>query len=175
MSLQKNPFKSNLKNIENQLLIYMKNDIIFFSYFKTFHHPTKGGKLMKKKSLFSILLMLGLLTVITGCQILSDMVEIENKTKYDKEFLNHSAINDIKLAKTWGNHTFVPLNISGLPKDNIEKILSVLDNFDQLHPDRKIINWKLETESKSENKVYGIWIDHETKPNQKEDYTSLNH
>lgn len=68
---------------------------------------------------------------------------------------------------TEGNHSHIWLGFNSGPDNNVNEILEVLAIFESNHPELEITDWKLNAIYKSysySGEVYGIWIDHKTKP-----------
>ncbi|KKU51857.1 MAG: hypothetical protein UX72_C0013G0029 [Parcubacteria group bacterium GW2011_GWA2_47_10] len=67
---------------------------------------------------------------------------------------------------TRGSRSFIPLNISGEPAGNVEKIFGVLAKFESENPNREIVFWQIEKKQRAEGSrayIDGIWVEHKEK------------
>ncbi|GEM_PF-5027613 len=68
---------------------------------------------------------------------------------------------------TLGNHSYVPINRSGRPADNVEFVLKTLKEFEDAHPELEIVNKQIEKQQRSgqgsiypaSDYIFGIWVD----------------
>ena len=69
---------------------------------------------------------------------------------------------DISIAITNGNHSWIPINISGKTSENAILILDILRSFETAHPEFEIVDWKIDSRPSdySGARIYGIWVDH---------------
>ncbi len=70
---------------------------------------------------------------------------------------------DLSVVVTVGNHSYVPLNIDGEAKDNVQNILGALDAFEKAHPELEVTSWSLLSRQASYSTygyTYGIWVNH---------------
>lgn len=82
--------------------------------------------------------------------------------KGNNKIISYNADNIL----TKGNHSYVPLNLEGIPKNRSEIILNVLEMFEKQHPYLEITDWKIDkrqTAHTTSAYIYGLWIDHKFK------------
>lgn len=108
-----------------------------------------------KKFLFTTCLLL-LVIGLSGCG--TDKPSVLKKDPGAEQEM------DFKSVCRFGDHSYIPLNISGRPSDHVETILNVIKSFEEKHPDLKTKDWKIEKTQDSKttsDQIHGIWIDQE--------------
>jgi hypothetical protein len=114
-----------------------------------------------KKMLVTLLVVIMLIPCL-GCKKKDDSISVVQKTTTETEI-------NLSTVKTVGNHSYIPLNLSGYSNGFADLILNVINKFEIMHPDWKITDWKFQTGQSTNglyDYTYGIWVDHEprTKP-----------
>jgi hypothetical protein len=76
-------------------------------------------------------------------------------------------VHDPTLATTVRNNSYIRLDISGAPCENIATILKMVAGFEEKNPDKEVVGWAVDGHYGSygiKPKVYGLWINHRPKP-----------
>jgi hypothetical protein len=76
---------------------------------------------------------------------------------------------------TIGNHSYLEIDQEGRPKEIVEKILKLIDWFENNHPMLEVTGWKIEKQQTTikyydgcnlrvaRDWIFGLWIDHKPK------------
>lgn len=112
---------------------------------------------MKKNYIFVLLAFLVL--PFLGCCKEETKESIATAEQKDK-LTNFSSVH------TMGNHSYIPINIDGSPSEKILLILTILNDFEEIHPELEITHWHIEKQQRAKHtdrKIFGLWIDHKPK------------
>lgn len=94
-------------------------------------------------------------------KVAEEKAAIEAKEKYNRDYAN----NCVALAKTVGDHSYIPINQGAMKWEDPELILLALKRFEDTHPNWEITGWKADI-SRFDNRndrCYGLFIDHRPK------------
>ena|SRR3989344_4916257 len=75
----------------------------------------------------------------------------------DASFINLSVI------KTFGNHSYIPMNLYDCKEGCVAAILIVLSEFEKAHPELDITSWSISDHPYLPTGVfdiYGLWVNH---------------
>lgn len=81
------------------------------------------------------------------------------------EGLSKKSFN-LDVAITRGNHTYIPIHRDGGPAEFAEKILELVESFENSHPELSISEFQIEKSQTSPGLsyyIYGIWLHHKPK------------
>jgi hypothetical protein len=71
---------------------------------------------------------------------------------------------DFSRAVTVGNHSYLSIQIEGMPAGHVDEVLAILNGFEQAYPELKVTGWRVEKQQNSKTTsdyIFGIWVDHE--------------
>ena len=111
------------------------------------------------------LIMLAILPLLmVGCERSgSECIVIEPRIEESKE---QPVRYDLTHALTVGNHSWLPINLSGKPANRAREILGLLDAFERAHPELVVGSWAVEKQQSSKttsNEIFGLWVNHRPK------------
>lgn len=105
-----------------------------------------------------MLLMIAICISLSGCPQATPTVVVSSDIPG-----NQPIVFDEKNVLNEGNNTYIAINISGLPSDNVTLILKIMKKFEDTHPELTVTSWSVQ-EGTSSQKVFGIWVHHIPKP-----------
>ena len=109
------------------------------------------------KIIFSIVFFI---LIFNGCENYNheSSIEIYDSSETQPEI----NLNKEKII-TIGDHSYVPINLWGTPDEHAETILNIIKQFENIHQELEVTDWKVEKEQGAwgaSNLIFGIWIDH---------------
>lgn len=106
---------------------------------------------------FCVCLFIVFMFLMIGCE--------EEKESVIKKTTILEKIN-LEVGTTVGNHTYLPVNIYGVPADHVQEILQILFAFEKEHPELEITSWSIEKQPDvyaRDPYIFGIWLNHRPK------------
>jgi hypothetical protein len=100
--------------------------------------------------------------LLFGISIFFSYVATASDAKFFKPvFLDHLSI------QTVGNHSYIRIGVYQNPDGYSSEILAILEEFENLNPDKDVVGWGVEKQQKGYsmifNYIFGLWIDHKPK------------
>lgn len=117
-------------------------------------------------TLFISLIVVSALGLIVGWAYLMDKADKEAEEKKPRVTSSVLGKIDLSIRKDVMNHTYLPLNIGGIPADNVLLILGVLDYFEEENPELEVTSWSIEKQQFTHTVgayIFGLWVNHRPK------------
>ena len=121
----------------------------------------KSNKKLCAVWMMRVVFVVGLVVVFSmACVDRPSVIQESNKQIYHEININLASVVMV------GNHSYIPINVFGNPRDHVVEILAILDKFEKVHPELKITSWRVEKQQEGYctiAKIFGIWVDHKSK------------